>query len=235
MVDLGLGGSTSWATAVSNTGIVVGYSTLPGETAYHAFAWSRATGMVDLETLGGSGSYAWAVNDDGVVVGYSYLAGNTDFHAFRWTAREGMVDLGTLGGWSIATAINGHGTIVGSSSIPGGTGAPQHGFVWSQTHRMVDLGALTSESHAVAVSDNDVIVGYNVRPSGMWQAFAWSPGVGMQNIEPAGGEYSVAQAISPNGAFVVGVAGTDAALWTRPIHPQHRRHEHGIPRGIFDK
>jgi uncharacterized membrane protein len=91
---------------------------------------------------------------------------------------------------------------------------------------MVDLGALSSESHAVAVSDNDVVVGYNVRPSGMWQAFAWSGGQGMQNIEPPGGDSSVAQAISPNGTYIVGVAGTDAAVWTRPIHVQHRPHPH---------
>ena len=170
---------------------------------------------MDLETLGGSGSYAWAVSDAGVVVGYSYLPGNTDFHAFRWTAHEGMVDLGTLGGWSIATAINAHGTIVGTSRFPVASLRRSMDSVWSETHRMVDLGALNSESHAVAVSDNNVVVGYNVRPSGAWQAFAWTHALGMQKSSHQAAENSVAQGNQPNGTYIVGVAGTDAAVWTR--------------------
>src|SRR5262249_54957823 len=155
-------------------------------------------GVVDLGTLGGSRSYASGINDAGVIVGYSFLPGDTDFHAFRWTAREGMVDLGTLGGWSIATAVNANGAVVGTSSIPSGPAAVQHAFVWSPEHRMVDLGAIGgSESHAVAVSDNDTVVGYNARTGGAWQAFAWTAADGMESIEPSDSHYSVAQAISP--------------------------------------
>ena len=54
-LDLGtLGGSFSYATAVSASGQVVGYSTTLGDVASHAFSWTEAGGMVDLGTLGGS-------------------------------------------------------------------------------------------------------------------------------------------------------------------------------------
>jgi probable HAF family extracellular repeat protein len=51
MVDLGhLGGGTSGARAISNTGVVVGSSHLMNGTS-HAFYWTRAQGMIDLNTL----------------------------------------------------------------------------------------------------------------------------------------------------------------------------------------
>jgi uncharacterized membrane protein len=87
---------------------------------------------------------------------------------------------------------------------------------------MVDLGAIGGgESHAVAISDNDTVVGYNARTGGAWQAFAWTAAGGMENIEPPDSHYSVAQAISPNGIYVAGVAGTDAAMWTRTRNRRH--------------
>jgi probable HAF family extracellular repeat protein len=51
MRDLGhLGGGTSRATAVSDTGQVVGTSSLIDGTA-HAFSWTSSGGMIDLNTL----------------------------------------------------------------------------------------------------------------------------------------------------------------------------------------
>jgi probable HAF family extracellular repeat protein len=221
MVDLGLGGSTSWATAVNDNGVVVGYSYLPGDTAYHAFAWTRENGIVDLNTLGGSVSYASAVNDDGVVVGYSYLPGNLVFHAFAWRPAKGMIDLGSLGNWSFATAVSAKGVVVGTSSIFDSEGVEsQHGFAWSPAHRMVDLGALNgTNSHANSVSHTGIVVGYNDTADGTWQAFAWTRLRGMMNIEPAEVGVSVAQFISRSGGFIVGVAGNDAAVWTRDTTP----------------
>ena len=53
MVDLGtLGGTNSWASAVSATGkIIVGTSEITGNSTYDAFRWTQATGMQDLNTL----------------------------------------------------------------------------------------------------------------------------------------------------------------------------------------
>lgn len=53
--DLGtLGGATAAARAVSQSGQVVGTSTMAGETESHAFSWTRGGGLVDLGTLGGA-------------------------------------------------------------------------------------------------------------------------------------------------------------------------------------
>ena len=51
MIDLGtLGGITSHAVAVNESGEVVGDSAIAGDTATHAFSWTAAGGMVDLGT-----------------------------------------------------------------------------------------------------------------------------------------------------------------------------------------
>ena len=78
VTDLGtLGGSYSYASAVNDSGQVVGYSGTAGSFASHAFSWTQKGGMVDLGTLGGSDGYssASAVNDSGQVVGSSSTAG----------------------------------------------------------------------------------------------------------------------------------------------------------------
>src|SRR2546426_6939759 len=76
-VDLGtLGGTFARATHVSDSGIVAGFSALPGDAATHAFVWTHGRGMVDLGTLGGTLSFPTAVNNKGTVVGYSSLPGD---------------------------------------------------------------------------------------------------------------------------------------------------------------
>lgn len=91
MIDLGhLGGRRSLATAISNTGIVVGTSTaLNG--ASRAFRWTQAGGMTDLNTLLPSNSgwvltVAWDVNDRGQITGEGFHNGAQ--HAFRLNPPE---------------------------------------------------------------------------------------------------------------------------------------------------
>jgi probable HAF family extracellular repeat protein len=75
MSDLGhLGGGTSRATAISNDGTVVGWSTRINGSNY-AFSWIAAGGMIDLNSLLPLGS-GWVlleangVNDNGQITGY---------------------------------------------------------------------------------------------------------------------------------------------------------------------
>ncbi|MEP7346312.1 MAG: hypothetical protein ABI877_13665, partial [Gemmatimonadaceae bacterium] len=61
-------GARVWATAISDDGLVVGYSlTAAGEA--HAFVWTAARGMLDIGTLGGASSVATGVDGAGRVVG----------------------------------------------------------------------------------------------------------------------------------------------------------------------
>src|SRR4029077_14908622 len=71
MTDLGtLGGDTSYANGINDSGEVVGYSYLAGDTNPHAFAWTATGGMVDLGTLPhGPTSFGEAVNSAGEIAG----------------------------------------------------------------------------------------------------------------------------------------------------------------------
>lgn len=135
IIDLGtLGGTTSNAYGINDSGMVVGSSTLPGDAATHAFAYSGGA-MIDLGTLpGGTNSTAYAVNRYGQIAGTSEKAitewprcledlivtcfSTTTSSAFRYAAGT-MVELGGGRGlrftppFSFGYAINDHGDVAG--------------------------------------------------------------------------------------------------------------------------
>ncbi len=124
VTDLGtLGGKSSCAMAINESGQVVGYSaTASGDS--HAFLFSNDR-MTDLGTLGGKGdSAAYGINDAGQVVGTASTAGGA-YHAFLYNGKGPLADLGTTAGCtnSLATAINANGQIVGYAyTLTGGGG-----------------------------------------------------------------------------------------------------------------
>lgn len=169
LVDIGyLNGQSTDVTGLNNAGQVAGSSfvrDLGGEggsgAIYHAFVWSKSSGMRDLGTLGGvRSSNARAINNLGQVVGgASAPDGRT--HAFRWSASEGMVDLGLLASRpdsiTVATAINDDGKVAGVGNIADGN---YHAFLWTRKTGLTDLGTLGgTTSTAVAIGAEGQVAG----------------------------------------------------------------------------
>ncbi len=165
------GDSTSAATAINESGQVVGISgacdIAVGEfSALHSVLWDNGT-VTDIGNLGGD---AWHtpmdINERGDIVGFSNPAGvvGADFspHAFLWTRQGGIQDLGTFPGDdnSQALGINVRGQVVGVSSGPSGNRA----FLW-ENGVMRDLNDLVGPAFpdhllvAQHINDAGVIVG----------------------------------------------------------------------------
>jgi len=101
--DLGSLGGVAWNTpmAINQAGAVVGFANVPGGAGpgslhEHAFLWTAASGMIDLQTLPGDvHSQALGINARRQVVGVSCTAHFASCRPFLW--QDGvMVDLNTL-------------------------------------------------------------------------------------------------------------------------------------------
>ena len=120
-----LGGSFSLATAINDSGQVVGNAWVDGSE--HAFMYANGI-MVDLGTLGGRRSFANAINASGVVVGNSNDIADFDYFAFIYESGV-MTDLNSLvdstQGWTLhsATGVNDSGQIAAYGCRDGECGA----------------------------------------------------------------------------------------------------------------
>lgn len=102
VINLGTLGGIAWNTpmALNNSGEVVGFSDLAGDTSgnpnFHAFYWTTGSGMVDMGTLSGDAySEALGINASGEIVGASYGTGFSTSRAFV-TVNGTMTDLNSL-------------------------------------------------------------------------------------------------------------------------------------------
>lgn len=177
ITDLGtLGGESSAAMAIAESGWIVGESLLADNQTSRAFLWHSGV-MTNLGTLGGQKSQATAIAPGGWIVGVAELA-NGRPHAVRWQV-DGQaqvvatVDLGTLdnGKTSAAFGVNSAGTVVGVSK--------DRAFRWSNGS-MVDLNSRIDSSsqwdlkRAVAIDDAGRIIGYGFH-TGLGRAFVLTP------------------------------------------------------------
>ena len=128
--DLGtLGGSTSYATSISNSGFITGSAALAGDSANHAFLYKNGV-MTDISSAGPN-AVGVDVNESGQV------AGNYGNRAFIYSGGV-LKDLGTLGGDTVfAKAINDLGQVVGCATDKGNV---MHAFLYTGGG-MQDLGA----------------------------------------------------------------------------------------------
>lgn len=203
------------ATAVTNTGVVIGHSRTPRD-GIHAFRWTRAGGMVDLGTLGTAGSnnrsLASGISADGSVV-----IGN-DLRGFRWTAETGMIFLNASPSSALfALRVSGDGAVVAGQT---GTSVGQHAFRWTATGGTVELGTLGGNESLVRGMSRDgrVIVGTSglrtdLTPSPR-HAFRWTGATGMADLGTLGGQDSEATGTSDDGSVVVGSSNTVSTLDT---------------------
>ncbi len=183
-----LGGSTSIAFDLDETGRVVGWSTLAGDVTYHGFLWDGEQ-MTDLGDLDGAPTVAGGVHASGYVVGFSTksASGFESFHAFLYADGE-MVDLNSLipadSGWELVTAfgVNGAGQVVGSGTIGGAA----------------DRRAFLANPATVVIGDlRDLLLGFEL-PHGI----SMSLQVKLRNAVSAIERCEPAEACSPLGALL---------------------------------
>ena len=153
------GDSTSAATAINDSGQVVGISGDCGDavgafSARHALLWLNGH-PVKLPTLGGQGwNTPMAINSEGTAAGFSDTPGDVvdgvltaNFQAALWPASGGIVNLHTLPGDALAeaTGINDRGQIAGTSFAASGA---SRAFLW-QNGQIYDLNTLVPAGSAL--------------------------------------------------------------------------------------
>src|SRR5690242_7257310 len=129
MTDLGtLGGNTSYAFGINDSGEVVGYSYLADNVTRHAFTWTASGGMVDLGTLpGGAWSQAEKINAAGEISGEALDSNGVQVPVY-WSASTGFVSLGESDGdpRNYGFSINDSGVMTGQIY----TGEVVNAFTW---------------------------------------------------------------------------------------------------------
>ena len=226
--DLGtFGGPSAVVYALNDLGQVVGTASTGLGAPFHAFRWSRHTGLVDLNAPGVGNSIATDINNKGQVAGIARFGGVLPEKAFRWSPHTGMVNLGALGPTSGSNAfgINDAGTVVGWSDEaqgprltqvtkwPGGGGGP------------IALNDYPSiASLAEDINNAGQIVGSAAFDSrGHDQAFIWTPQGGLQDLGTEPAFFSYANRINEKGLVIGGLRVTpgdsNGFIWSR---------EHGL-------
>jgi probable HAF family extracellular repeat protein len=209
-LDLGSTGTgQSLAIAINDAGLIAGNAVISPDVV-HGFAWTAATGLIDIGTLGGGKqSEARAVDESGHIAGNAIVA-NGRSHVFLWTRAGGIRDLGTGAGVSASVlGMSSRGRIAGSLQTSLGR---DHAMTWTHSDGMKDIGTLPGGQIARAWAANNYgqVVGESaLRDPALFHAFVWTYASGMIDLNkrvrylPNGMVLQSALAISDNGSIVV--------------------------------
>lgn len=189
----------SEALAISETGLVVGFSTRDDGDS-HAVLWDDGV-LIDMGTLGGPVSHALDVNARGEAAGWAVTADGL-MHAFRWSDGR-MVDLTPGDVRSRAHGIGPNGRVVGQVL---GQFGEQQAAVWESGQQTLLPSLGGTESSAEGVNAAGDVVGWSARSDGRRRAVIWRDGA-VSELGTLGGNESFARAISESGT-VVGMAET---------------------------
>jgi len=200
ITDLGtLGGTFGTALGVNNSGSVVGFANLPGDTESHAFLWRKGI-KSDLGTFGGPNSQANFINERGEVVGWAETSSpgpfGEEFFPFLW--QDGlMIPLPTLGGNNgFANGINSRGQVGGGAenTTPDSTcptpPAPLElrPVIWEKGEIQQELPTIGDDPDGFvqAINDNGQAIGQTFDCTSAYHAVLWNKGTPTDLGTPGG-------------------------------------------------
>lgn len=196
--------------ALNDLGQVAGQAVF-GENVFHAFRWSRTTGIVDLGTLPGMDtSLATDINNKGEVVG---IAGRLDesvpARAVLWRPGAGPIDLDVSGNVFPTLKNNNAGQVVGTTT---GANGFEQAFSWTKTGGPVLLsGEGIAFSDARDINARGQIAGLLGRRE--FTGYLWTPGHSLLEFV---GNGPVPFALNDNGTIAGVIQGLRRGfVWTR--------------------
>jgi probable HAF family extracellular repeat protein len=156
----------------------LGGSTTP-EGRDHAFIWTEAGGMVDLDPTGlDDGAARFVTEDRGLIIGSIFA--ETGQRVFAWTKTTGLTDIFTLGRDMLPEYMNRQGALTGTVFREDGTSGA---FFWSQANGLVDIGTLGDDfSWASDINSPGLVAGYSKIAGGDERAIAWSADGGLIDL-----------------------------------------------------
>lgn len=205
-----LGGDSSWAHDINNSGTVVGWAHTAGNDM-RMCTWQDGSAVAH-QLVGGptiDTSCSFVINDSGLIAGTYRVLGTSEWGTFLW--QDGVTTY--LSGFGGTTSdadrigINSAGHVVGSFRLQGTT--VDRACIWRDGLPALYLGSdwdVNGNSYARAINGSGQIVGEAQDDNGVYHAVLWEP-----VPEP-----------SPMLAVLLGLLGTTSLL-RRRTHPSSSR------------